>query len=251
MTDRLYWGVNPTARRVTSIIFLPPIAFHVRIDYLLVNTVNQNDAMPRKKKQELKERLLDSARLLLAREGYRNFSLREVARDVGVSATSVYLHFEGKDDLIHTLMEESIDLLNNKLEEVSKQSLEPIKKLEALAHQYVEFALQNPREYQVIYMVGSDEMTRYPKEKFRKARRGYEIIINAIEEGIKKGLLDEPQPRIAAYTFWAQLHGVMSVVLSKRLDTRINQNEFIEQAIDHIIYGFHVRTALEIIRELR
>lgn len=194
---------------------------------------------------DLRVRLLDSARKLLLEEGYRNFSLRKVARATGVSATSVYLHFDSKDHLIHALMEESIERLNNKLENAAKSGTDPIAKLNILARVYVQFALEHAREYQIIYMVSSEEMARYPKDKFRKARRGYELVTEVIKDGVEKKLLDEDQPRTAAYTFWAQLHGVMSVVLSKRLDNRLDQKEFIEQAIEHIVHGFHVRTALE------
>ncbi len=202
--------------------------------------------MPRNTSDNLKDRILDAARQLLLEEGYRNFSLRKVARATGVSATSIYLHFDGKDHLIHTLMEESIDRLNDRLESAASDGSDPLQKLNDLAWEYVSFAVENPREYQIIYMVSSDEMSRYPKEKFRKARRGYEIVTEVLEDGVRKNLLEEDHPKVAAYTYWAQLHGVMSIVLSKRLDTRINQEAFIEQAIDHIIYGFHVRTAPEI-----
>lgn len=194
---------------------------------------------------DLRDRLLDTARKLLLEQGYRNFSLRKVARETGVSATSIYLHFDSKDHLIHTLMEESIEQLNNELEQAVETGTDPIDKLNILARVYVRFVLEHPREYQIIYMVSSDEMSRYPKDKFRKARRGYELVREVIEHGVAGRLLDEDHPRIAAYTFWAQLHGVMSVVLSKRLDNRLDQQEFIEQAIEHIVHGFHVRTALE------
>ncbi|MDZ7715762.1 MAG: TetR/AcrR family transcriptional regulator [Balneolaceae bacterium] len=201
--------------------------------------------MSKENEQNLKEKILESSRRQLFEEGYRNFSLRKIAREVGVTATSIYLHFDSKDHLLHTLMEESIEELNNQLQDAVLDLFDPIKKLEALAHVYVNFALKNPREYQILYMVSSDEMSRYPKEKFRQARRGYEIVTDTLQEGVSKNLLDEPRPRIAAYTFWAQLHGVMSVVLSKRLDNRIDQQEFIKDAIEHIIQGFHVRTALD------
>lgn len=194
---------------------------------------------------DLRQRLLKSARKILLGEGQRNFSLRKIARETNVSATSIYLHFDSKDHLIHVLMEESIDRLNDKLEDSIKGSTDPIEKLNILAKVYVRFALENTEEYQIIYMVSSDQMSRYPKEKFRKARRGYEMVTEVLEEGVRKNLLDEDHPRVAAYTFWAQLHGVMSVVLSKRLDNRLDQKEFIEQAIEHIIQGFHVRTALQ------
>lgn len=196
------------------------------------------------KDQDLRERLLETARKLLIEKGYRGFSLREVARNTGVSATSVYLCFENKDDLIHTLMEQSIDELNERLQEVYVDYEDPLRRLEAFARTYVDYALEHPREYQIIYVVSSDEMSRYPRDKFRKARRSYELLTATIREGIEKGLLEEPHPRTAAYTFWAQLHGVMSVVLSRRLDTRIDQNEFIKQAISHILHGFQVRTSM-------
>lgn len=192
----------------------------------------------------LKERIIEAARQVLLSEGYRNFSLRKIAREIDVSATSIYLHFENKDDLVHTLMEEAIERLNNQLERQEKSYEDPIEKLEALAHEYANFALKHPREYQVIYLTSSDEMTRYPKDKFRKARKGYEIVTNVLQQGVESGLIAEDKPRMAAYTFWAQLHGVMSVVLSKRLDTRIEQQDFIDEAIDHIIKGYQVRTSL-------
>lgn len=217
------------------------VDFKTGIGYLLVNTVNLNGFIM----SDLRERLLDSAQKLLIDEGYRNFSLRKVARETDVSATSIYLHFDSKDHLIHALMEESIDQLNAKLEEAIKTGTDPLQKLNILAKVYVEFALEHSREYQIIYMVSSDEMSRYPREKFRKARRGYELVTEVIEDGVRKNLLDEDHPRVAAYTLWAQLHGVMSVVLSRRLDTRIDQQKFIEQAIEHIIHGFHVRTAMQ------
>ncbi|WP_445665757.1 TetR/AcrR family transcriptional regulator [Fodinibius sp. AD559] len=196
------------------------------------------------KELSLKEQIIEAARNVLLSEGYRSFSLRKIARKIDMSATSIYLHFENKDDLVHTLMEQSIERLNNQLQQAASEADSPIAKLEALAYEYVRFALKYQREYQIIYLISSDEMTRYPKEKFRKARKGYEIVSNVLQEGVNAELIAEEKPRMAAYTFWAQLHGVMSVVLSKRLDTRIDQQEFIDEAIEHVIDGYKKRTAL-------
>ncbi|MFH5883727.1 TetR/AcrR family transcriptional regulator [Halalkalibaculum sp. DA3122] len=201
--------------------------------------------MAEETKISLRQKIVDTSRSLLLEDGYRNFSLRRVAREIGVSATSIYLHFEGKDHLVHTLIDESIQKLNAELAKAASGKEDPIERLGALAWAYVNFALSHSREYQIIYVVSSDEMTRYPKEKFRKARKGYEILTKTIEEGVEKGVMVEPDPRTASYTFWAQLHGVMSVVLTKRLDTRIDRTKFIEQAIQHIIEGFHVRTVVQ------
>lgn len=201
--------------------------------------------MPQSKASDLREKLLETARKLLVSKGFRGFSLREVARKTDVSATSVYIYFDNKDHLTHTLIEQSINELNACLKEVYINYQDPIERLEGFAEAYVQYALDHPREYQIIYIVSSEEMSRYPKEKFRQARKGYEYLTDTIREAVEQNILEESNPRTAAYTFWAQLHGVMSVVLSKRLDTRINQQEFIEQAITHIIHGFQVRTSLK------
>ena len=194
--------------------------------------------MQKTEASNLKHNIVEAAREVLISEGYRNLSLRKIAGSIDVSATSIYLHFENKDDLVHTLISESIERLNSQLEVAAQEPGDPIEKLEQLARAYVHFGMDHPREYQIIYLVSANEMARYPKKKFREARQGYEIVVDVLEEGGKAGLTEGLKPRIAAYTFWAQLHGVMSVVLSKRLDTRIDQSEFIEEAIEHIINGY-------------
>ena len=193
----------------------------------------------------LRKRILDTSRDLLVEVGYRQISMRKIARKVGVSATSIYLHFESKDHLLHTLMEEAIEDLNSTLEQSITGSEDPIEQLRAFARAYINYAMENPRQYQIIFLVRSEEMSRYPKEKFRRARRGYEMLEQTIAEGAQKGLLQEESPRTAAYVIWAELHGVMSVVQSRRLDVRIDREQFFESAIEKIIGGLKVPTATD------
>lgn len=47
-----------------------------------------------------RENLINAAMRCLARNGYRATSLRDIAREAGVTTGSVYVHFGGKDDLI-------------------------------------------------------------------------------------------------------------------------------------------------------
>ncbi len=191
--------------------------------------------------KSLREKILDTSRHFLFTEGYSSLSMRKIAKEVGASATSIYLYFENKDHLIHTLIEESVEELSVAIEESASQKLSTIDKFEAIIRGYVSFAMANPEKYQVIYMVLSSEMGRYPKEKFRKVRRGYALLESVIKQGISEGLMELEEPKIATYSIWAQLHGVISVVQSQRLDSRIDKNKFIEESIEHIVQGFLVR----------
>lgn len=175
---------------------------------------------------------------MLVEEGFGKMSMRKIASQVGVSATSIYLHFKNKDDLLLELIDTSIARLSDKLENQLRDFDNPVQKLQKLAESYIEFALNNPQEYEIIYMVRSEEMPKFPKKKFRQVRKIYELLADIIEQGRRQGLLEVKNSITSAYTFWAQLHGVASVIISKRLDTRIPTGEFVDQAIDHIIQGF-------------
>lgn len=191
--------------------------------------------------KSLRERILDTSRHLLFTEGYSSLSMRKIAKEVGASATSIYLYFENKDHLVHTLIEESVEELSVFIEQGAALQYLTIDKFETIIRSHVDFAFNNPEKYQVIYMVQSSKMTRYPKEKFRKARRGYALLESVINQGIEEGLMELDEPMIAAYSIWAQLHGVITVVLNQRLDSRIDREKFIEESIEHIVQGFLTR----------
>lgn len=194
--------------------------------------------------QPLKQKILDASRKMLINEGFKGLSMRKIAKEIGVSATSIYLHFENKDHLLHVLMEESIENLSVALEQAAQNCVDARDKIEAVIKAYAQFALQNPSKYQIIYLVKTDEMARYPKEKFRKVRRGYDLLSSAIEEGVLQGDLEVENPLVAAYSIWAQLHGVISVIMNNRLDTRIDKEIFIESSIEHILHGFLIRSTV-------
>src|SRR5690242_7163071 len=60
-----------------------------------VNTVHMSDDA-----EGTKARLLTEARDLYLEDGFARFSLREVARRVGISAPAVYRHYNSKEALL-------------------------------------------------------------------------------------------------------------------------------------------------------
>ncbi len=192
----------------------------------------------------LRDRILEKSKAMLLENGFKGLSMRKIAKETGVTATSIYLHFDNKDHLLHALMEQAIEHLSKSIEKAALGLTDAVEIIEAIIRSYIHFALKHPMEYQVIYLVKTEEMARYPKEKFRKARRGYELLSKAIQQGVDKGELEVENPLISAYSIWAQLHGIISVVMNNRLDKRIDTQEFLNSSIEHILHGFLLRTAV-------
>lgn len=65
--------------------------------------------MPRPRTSRTRERILDTALELFARQGVRATSLREVAERLGVTKPALYYHFESRDALVRALVQPLID----------------------------------------------------------------------------------------------------------------------------------------------
>ena len=186
----------------------------------------------------LRRLILDTARRVLVREGYKALSMRRLAREIGYSATSIYLHFANKDALMHALIEEGMDRLHATFRDCAgAHEREPVACLRALCRAYVSFGLENREYYEVMFMAHPEHMARYPAEKYRRARRSLDVLAAVLEEGDRLGRLAVPQPRVSASIIWAALHGTVALLLARRVDARIDVAAFIDAAIEQAIRG--------------
>jgi AcrR family transcriptional regulator len=91
-----------------------------------------------------KEQILTAAARLFAESGFRNVSLAEIGRAVGVSGPALYRHFDKKDDILgsilinisQSLLDESV-ALGNRIDD-------PRELLDALISAHVDFAVSRP-----------------------------------------------------------------------------------------------------------
>lgn len=100
----------------------------------------------------LRQDLIDAAIDLMAQHGdIEAISLRSIAREVGVSATAIYRHF---DDHV-TLLADSVDAawsdFLEALQTARDTSDDPYVAFRAMGDAYVQFALERPGRYRVLF----------------------------------------------------------------------------------------------------
>src|SRR6266550_7943948 len=76
-------------------------------------------------KQALRQAILTAAGELFLQQGYERFSLRKVAERVGYSATTIYLYFHDKDDLLFTVVDEGFVRFGQVLVAEAQRHLDP------------------------------------------------------------------------------------------------------------------------------
>lgn len=103
--------------------------------------------------ERLRGEIVEATTRLLARMGSdESLSLRAVAREVGVSAPSVYLHFADKEALLFAVAAELLGGLERSLDDAAAPvASDPVAATLTRAHAYVDWALAHPGHYKVIY----------------------------------------------------------------------------------------------------
>ncbi|HEY0779056.1 MAG TPA: TetR/AcrR family transcriptional regulator [Gemmatirosa sp.] len=194
----------------------------------------------RERDGDLRTAILDAARQLLVREGYRDLSMRDVSRAVGCSVSSIYLYFASKDALVHALMDEGFGRWHRHVSELiaARAGAPAAARLEAVCHAYVAFGLANPEFYEIMYMFHSDRMARYPKELFRRARRNLDLMGDLVAEC--RAPLGGASPHDVPFVttaLWAALHGTVSTIIADRLDRRLDRARYIDAAVRFALAG--------------
>ncbi|SIR69915.1 TetR/AcrR family transcriptional regulator [Williamsia sterculiae] len=144
-------------------------------------------------------------------ESDETFSLRAVARRVGVSPTAPYRHFPDKEHLEAAVAAEGFRALRSDLMKTiaGHEGADRIP-LADLAATYVDYAVRNPALYHLMF--------GQPCGQFDERRRASSEVFTLIERSI--GRVDEDvAARGLATAAWALSHGLASLHLDGKLDT--------------------------------
>lgn len=160
--------------------------------------------------------------------GYERLSMRRIAREIGISATSIYLHFASKDALFEELVDEGMERLHQDLRRARDASPSDHEAFGAMCRAYVRFGLDNPEYYEIMFVLRSREMSRFPMAKYRRARRNLDMMAQVIADAASLRVDDA---RLRATAVWMTLHGVVSLIVAQRIDVHIDQ----ESVIDFIL----------------
>jgi AcrR family transcriptional regulator len=98
----------------------------------------------------LREELLQAAEALLEDAGEDAVTIRAVAQAVGVSIPSVYLHFDNRQELLHTVCLGVWDELARQMRGTDTATTDPLAELHRRSVAYIRFGLDHPLRYRLV-----------------------------------------------------------------------------------------------------
>ena len=187
------------------------------------NSVNIKDDKGRYHHGDLRSALVAEGLRLLAASDAEHLSLREIARNVGVSATAVYRHFPDKQALLSALAFEGGEQLAQEQLAAQEAAGGGVEGFDATGRVYVRFALANPALFRLM-MVNAREKSVIDSDTGHTS--GLSLLRRNIATLAAPGTSKDIQ-RVRAVQSWAVVHGLAMLML----DGQVPPDEALIEAV--------------------
>jgi AcrR family transcriptional regulator len=110
-----------------------------------------------RERAETRQRILEAAREMFVERGYEATTMRAIADRIEYTPTAIYHHFRNKEALLGELCAIDFRALGAAFQKIGRIE-DPVERLRRAGQAYIEFGLQHPMQYQLMFM------TRKPPE---------------------------------------------------------------------------------------
>jgi AcrR family transcriptional regulator len=165
-----------------------------------------------RQREDIRTRILDAARELLATEGVESMTMRGIAERIEYSPTAIYLHFRDKESLLAELSGVGFRTLAQAFDAGAKV-VNPVERLRAAAEAYISFGLNNPSQYQLMFMTPKARSTATSDAE----ESSYASIKRIVSElmanrRLRDDLADDVD--LLSQVVWSALHGVVALEIA-------------------------------------
>ncbi len=191
---------------------------------------------------DLARALIDATAELVAERGASGFSLREVARQAGVSASAPSHHFGDARGLLTAVAVQGFTYLGEEMGAAATTAT-PEDRLRSVGRAYVETGLRHPGHVAFMFR---DDLVDIRDEDYRRASSvPYRIVESAVAELVGPGV-DRADVDAAARTVWATLNGFVNLSSSDAPDLASDPElgALVDAAMDIVTAG--VRHRIEV-----
>lgn len=181
--------------------------------------------MPRRKREEKEQTILNSAEKMFSQLGYENTKMENIAENIGISKGLVYFYFSSKENLYMALTFQAMRTMNDMFYSVlqENQGKNGLDSTMVLAEAYIDFLEKHP--FYLELLLNYTSLVRSSNQKnnqltdsmmnsiyFRKIKDIHNIPITIFQEEISRGQADgsihnKRSPNLLYMTLWSLVVG--------------------------------------------
>jgi AcrR family transcriptional regulator len=168
---------------------------------------------------EVRDKILDVARELFARDGYEGVTMRRVAKRIDYSPTVIYSHFRDKESLIADIVDEDYFALGVRLKQHAGEP-DPLERLRRLAFETAAFALEHPNHYRVMTMMARPAPRAFSPSRVKKGdvrEDAHAMLRSTVQELIDRGVFlgDMADAELMTQIISSAIHGIVALHIAR------------------------------------
>ncbi len=181
-------------------------------------------------KDEVRDQLVQAARQVFARYGYKKTALDDIAKEAHKGKSTIYYYFKSKDDIFKAVIDTEADIRSKTIENKISKIDDPQQKLKTYIYVRM-LSLKNVVNYYEaikndlldnLYFVNSLRNDHFETE--------INLIRELLLEGIEKAVYTIPNPELTAKTIVTLLHGFEVPLILKNLE-----DDELQKSVDEML----------------
>jgi AcrR family transcriptional regulator len=156
---------------------------------------------------KLRADILAGATQLLEQAGNEEaVTLRAVARQVGISAPSIYTHFADREAIVDAIVDDAFADFNVAIKGGVAGATGPLARLRAGCAAYLRFAEERPNRYKLLFdrqiLIDAPEGPAPPIRI-----ESFELLVQCLQDCVDAGISASSDPQLDSMAIWVALHG--------------------------------------------
>lgn len=176
-------------------------------------------------KEELRRKILDTAKTIITEEGYEVLSMRKIAAKIDYSAGILYHYFKDKREIAEIISKEYMKEIDNELGERSDES--PEREFFIVLKKYISLIVENPKKYGAVFDMKITPVLNATAETNPLSVR----IEGVLTECIEKGIFRKLDTKVSVATLLMMANGIAIQLINENGD-----GEYSKKIIDHFLY---------------
>lgn len=164
----------------------------------------------------LRDEIVDAAAALLQSGPAEAITLRAVARTAGITAPSIYRHFDSVDAILRAVIERTFSELETSLRNAVARAT-GAEQVWNVSRAYFAFAREHPEQYRLLFGGAWNAANLDPEqhtERGERERLGLEtmqVLVDAIAAASSDGSSSSTDNMTDAVALWVGLHGLATL----------------------------------------
>ena len=185
-------------------------------------------------KLDRRSEIRHTAKKLFKEKGYAATSMRDLAKEVGIEAASLYNHLSSKEELLHEMCFDIADQFFQAFQSATAAEKTPSKKLKAAVKAHI-VVIANNLDASTVFFHEWIFLKEPELSKFKKLRYQYEQgFRDLVQKGIEEKDFKDVNVRLAVFTIISALNATYDLYRSSE---KLSQEEISESISNLLLKG--------------